>query len=75
MLSTRDEFADYYRWDLGLGTGNADGTDEQPHVMLLMSEDMLDKVDRVGLIMFVVDFERPDTCCVIDSGILDRRIF
>ena len=33
--------------------------------------DVIDKVDRVGLSMFVVDFERPDARRVIDSSILE----
>jgi hypothetical protein len=32
-------------------------------------DDVIDKDDRVGLSMFVVDFERLDTCFVIDGGI------
>jgi hypothetical protein len=38
-------------------------------------DDVIDKVLSVGLSMFVVDFERPDTCCVIDSGILEAADF
>ena len=34
-------------------------------------DDVIDEVDRVGLSMFVVDFERPDARRVIDSSILE----
>jgi hypothetical protein len=34
-------------------------------------DDVLDKVDRVGLSMLVIDLEGPDTRSVVDGGILE----
>ena len=34
-------------------------------------DDVIDKVDRVGLCVLILDLERPDACRVIDSGILE----
>ena len=38
-------------------------------------DDVIDKVLSVGLCMFVVNLDRPDTCRVINSGILEAPDF
>lgn len=34
-------------------------------------DDVIDKVDRVGLCVLVIDLERPDTRSIVDGGILE----
>ena len=38
-------------------------------------DDVIDKVLSVGLCVFVVNLERPDTCSVVNSGILEAADF
>lgn len=38
-------------------------------------DDVIDKLDRVGLCVFVIDFERPDARRIVDGGILEAPDF
>ena len=38
-------------------------------------DDVIDEVDRAGLRMFLINFERPDAGCIVNGAILEAKDF